>query len=78
MGKAIRGMDFYRKVPREFSEGTLGGSIISILSALLMLYLFLSELGKYSTSSFETKVVVDRSVDGELLRINFNLSFPAL
>ncbi|OUS47115.1 Thioredoxin/protein disulfide isomerase [Ostreococcus tauri] len=78
VGKAIRGMDFYRKVPREFSEGTLGGSIISILSAVLMLYLFLSELGKYSTSSFETKVVVDRSVDGELLRINFNLSFPAL
>ena len=27
---------------------------------------------------FKTKVVVDRSVDGEMLRINFNVSFPAL
>ena len=78
LGRAIRSVDFYRKVPREFSEGTVGGSVISIFSAVLMVYLLMSEIGTYARSSFETKVVVDRSADGELLRINFNLSFPAL
>jgi len=78
LGRAMRSVDFYRKVPREFTEGTMSGSIVSVFSAVLMLYLLLAELGSYAQSSFETKVVVDRSVDGELLRINFNLSFPSL
>ncbi len=78
VSRTLKSMDFYRKVPREFSEGTIGGSVISILSTLLIAFLLLSEIGAYTTSRFDTKVVVDRSIDGELLRINFNLSFPAL
>ena len=78
LGRALRSVDFYRKVPREFSEGTVGGSVISILSAVVMTYLLVSEIYSYSATTFDTKVVVDRSIDGELLRINFNVSFPAL
>ena len=37
-----------------------------------------SEVNNYMQPIFKTKVVVDRSVDGELMRINFNVSFPAL
>ena len=56
----------------------MGGSVISILSAVVMTYLLVSEIYSYSATTFDTKVVVDRSIDGELLRINFNVSFPAL
>ena len=38
----------------------------------------MSEINSYLQPIFKTKVVVDRSVDGELMRINFNVSFPAL
>ena len=78
LGRAFRSVDFYRKLPRDMTEGTVSGSVISIFAAVLMTFLLLSELRSYSSSSFDTKVVVDRSVDGELLLIIFNLSFTAL
>lgn len=78
LGRAFRSVDFYRKLPRDMTEGTVSGSVMSIFAATLMAFLLLSELRSYASTSFDTKVVVDRSVDGELLRINFNLSFPAL
>lgn len=32
----------------------------------------------FLTPSTESQMVVDRSVHGDLLRVNFNISFPAL
>ena len=32
----LRSVDFYRKIPRDMSEGTVPGSVISIGSALLI------------------------------------------
>ncbi|KAI7992267.1 Protein disulfide isomerase-like 5-4 [Camellia lanceoleosa] len=36
------------------------------------------ELNNYLTVSTSTSVIVDKSSDGEFLRIDFNVSFPAL
>lgn len=36
------------------------------------------ELNAFLTPDLESQMVVDRSSHGELLRINFNLSFPSL
>ena len=38
----------------------------------------LQELNNYLTLETQTSMIVDRSAQGELLRINFNISFPAL
>ena len=73
-----KGMDFYRKIPRDMTQGTYLGSLLSIVATALIIFLLIAETRAYLKTSFETKVVVDRSVDGELLRINFNVSFPAL
>ena len=74
----LRSVDFYRKIPRDMSEGTVPGSVISIGSALLIALLLVSEIGRYATPTWKTKVVVDRSLDGDMMKINFNVSFPAL
>lgn len=73
-----KGMDFYRKIPRDMTQGTYLGTILSIVATSLIVFLLIAETRAYLKTTFETKVVVDRSVDGELLRINFNVSFPAL
>lgn len=70
--------DFYRKIPRDMSEGTIPGSVISLCAAAMIALLLVSEINQYLSPVFKTKVVVDRSMDGELMRINFNVSFPAL
>ena len=73
-----KGMDFYRKIPRDMTQGTYLGSILSIVATALIVFLLIAETRAYVKTTFDTKVVVDRSVDGELMRINFNVSFPAL
>jgi len=71
-------MDFYRKIPRDMTQGTYLGTALSITAFVLISYLLIFETKAYVRTQFETKVVIDRSVDGELLRINFNVSFPSL
>lgn len=78
VGGRLKQLDFYRKIPRDLSEATWPGASISLVAAFVIVFLFLCELNAYMTTTTRTEVVVDRSEDGDLLRINFNVSFPAL
>ncbi|CAN0899934.1 Protein disulfide-isomerase 5-4 [Linum grandiflorum] len=74
----LKSVDFYRKIPRDLTEASLSGAGLSIIAALSMLFLFGMELNNYLTIRPTTSVIVDRSTDGDYLRIDFNISFPAL
>ncbi|URE36856.1 Endoplasmic reticulum vesicle transporter [Musa troglodytarum] len=74
----LKSVDFYRKIPRDLTEASLSGAGLSIVAAFSMMFLFGMELNNYLMVSTTTSVIVDRSSDGEFLRIDFNISFPAL
>nr|CAD1819164.1 unnamed protein product [Ananas comosus var. bracteatus] len=74
----LKSVDFYRKIPRDLTEASISGAGLSIVAALSMMFLFGMELNNYLTVSTFTSVVVDKSSDGEFLRIDLNISFPAL
>lgn len=74
----IKSVDFYRKIPRDLTEASLSGAGLSIIAALSMMFLFGMELNNYLTVSTSTSVIVDKSSDGDFLRIDFNISFHAL
>ncbi|ONK65910.1 uncharacterized protein A4U43_C06F2250 [Asparagus officinalis] len=74
----LKSVDFYRKIPRDLTEASISGAGLSIIAALAMMFLFGMELNNYLTVNTSTSVVVDRSTDAEFLRIDFNISFPAL
>ncbi|XP_072987814.1 protein disulfide isomerase-like 5-4 [Typha latifolia] len=74
----LKSVDFYRKIPRDLTEASLSGAGLSIIAALSMIFLFGMELNDYLTIRTSTSIVVDQSSDGEFLRIDFNISFPAL
>ncbi|VFR00353.1 unnamed protein product [Cuscuta campestris] len=76
MGR-IRSLDAYPKINEDFYSRTLSGGVITLASSVLMLLLFISELRLYLHAVTETKLVVDTS-RGETLRINFDVTFPAL
>ncbi|KAL2503815.1 Endoplasmic reticulum vesicle transporter protein [Abeliophyllum distichum] len=73
----IRNLDAYPKINEDFYSRTLSGGVITIASSVVMLLLFISELRLYLHAVTETKLVVDTS-RGERLRINFDVTFPAL
>uniref|UniRef100_A0A5B7BQL9 Thioredoxin domain-containing protein n=1 Tax=Davidia involucrata TaxID=16924 RepID=A0A5B7BQL9_DAVIN len=74
----IKSVDFYRKIPRDLTEASLSGAGLSVVAAFSMMFLFGMELNNYLTVSTSTSVIVDKSSDGEFLRIDFDFSFPAL
>ncbi|XP_039028492.1 protein disulfide isomerase-like 5-4 [Hibiscus syriacus] len=74
----IKSVDFYRKIPRDLTEASLYGAGLSIIAAVAMVFLFGMELSDYLAVSTTTSIVVDNSSDGDFLRIDFNISFPAL
>ncbi|KAL7116668.1 hypothetical protein ACP275_03G018500 [Erythranthe tilingii] len=73
----LRSLDAYPKINEDFYSRTLSGGVITLASSIVMLLLFISELRLYLHSVTETKLVVDTS-RGERLRINFDVTFPAL
>ncbi|KAK4420742.1 protein disulfide isomerase-like 5-4 [Sesamum alatum] len=74
----IKSVDFYRKIPRDLTEASLSGAGLSIIAAFSIIFLFGMELNDYLKVTTSTSVVIDKSSDGDLLRIDFNISFPAL
>ncbi|KAK7272439.1 hypothetical protein RJT34_29034 [Clitoria ternatea] len=74
----IKSVDFYRKIPRDLTEASLSGAGLSITAALFMVFLFGMELNNYMSVSSSTSVIIDKSSDEDYLRIDFNISFPAL
>ncbi|XP_058080097.1 uncharacterized protein LOC131228222 [Magnolia sinica] len=73
----LRNLDAYPKVNEDFYSRTLSGGLITIVSSVIMLFLFLSEFRLYLYAATETKLTVDTS-RGETLRINFDVTFPHL
>lgn len=73
----IRNLDAYPKINEDFYSRTLSGGVITLASSIIMTLLFISELRLYLHAVTETKLVVDTS-RGETLRINFDITFPAL
>ncbi|XXG87494.1 hypothetical protein AAC387_Pa11g2167 [Persea americana] len=73
----LRKLDSYPKINKDIYSRTISGGIITLVTAILMFILFISELRLYLLAVTETKLVVDTSI-GETLHINFDITFPAL
>ncbi|KAK9919161.1 hypothetical protein WJX75_009797 [Coccomyxa subellipsoidea] len=74
----LRSVDFYRKIPNDLTEATLAGASISLIAAITIVVLLTAELSSFLAVETKEELVVDRSAHGDLLRINFNISFPSL
>ncbi|KAG8368684.1 hypothetical protein BUALT_Bualt15G0071300 [Buddleja alternifolia] len=73
----LRNLDAYPKVNEDFYSRTLSGGVITLVSSIVITLLFLSEFRLYLHTVTDTKLVVDTSRGGTL-RINFDVTFPAI
>lgn len=71
----IRKFDAYPKTLEDFRIKTFSGAAVTVVSAVIITVLFLSELNYYLTLEITEELFVDVS-RGEKLRINIDVTFP--
>ncbi|TMW65761.1 hypothetical protein Poli38472_008403 [Pythium oligandrum] len=75
--RALKRVDVYPKMHREFKVQTEFGATVSIVMAVVMIVLFLSELNAYLYVHTHEHMVVDSTIN-EKLQINVDMSFLAI
>ncbi|CAH1773942.1 unnamed protein product [Owenia fusiformis] len=73
----LRQFDAYPKTLEDFRIKTFGGAIVTIVSGILMMLLFVSELNFYLTKDVHPELFVDTS-RGQKLKINVDITFPRI
>jgi len=69
----LASVHFFRRVPKDMTESTAHGGVVSIVGAVLMVLLFLNELSSYMTVDTSSKIVMDQNSDRQWA-IEFNVT----
>lgn len=69
----LKDFDLYRRIPKDLTETTTHGSVLSICAAIFMLMLFVAELWAFLSVQIQTNIIIDPNTDS-MLRINFNIT----
>mmetsp|Transcript_300 Transcript_300/g.393 ORF Transcript_300/g.393 Transcript_300/m.393 type:complete len:482 (+) Transcript_300:181-1626(+) len=70
---ALSSVDFYRRVPRDLTEATALGAIMSICAMCVMGVLFLSETAAFARTNMRTAISIDENTEPQI-RLNFNIT----
>ncbi len=72
----LKSFDMYKKLPRDLTEPTLSGAMVSIVSVIIMIILFTSELAAYIEIDETSEMYVDVSHSSDKIRVNLDVTFP--
>lgn len=65
----------YRKLPSDLTEPTISGAVVSIVSSIIMLILFLSELNSFMEVEERSEMFVDVEKGQQKIRVNMDIDF---
>ncbi|KAM3127184.1 hypothetical protein pb186bvf_020703 [Paramecium bursaria] len=74
----LKQLDVYRKLPRDLTEPTNAGALISLISTIVIVWLFITELKAYIEVDNSSEMFVDVNRGGEQIRVNLDVIFHAL
>jgi len=79
MGFDVRRLDIYRKIPKDLTQPTVTGAIISICCCVFMAFLFISELMHFISPEIVSELFVDNPGNlDEKIPVQINITLPRL
>mmetsp|Transcript_42301 Transcript_42301/g.128322 ORF Transcript_42301/g.128322 Transcript_42301/m.128322 type:complete len:477 (-) Transcript_42301:424-1854(-) len=75
--QTLSNVDFYRRVPKDLTEATTLGALMSIVAMGVMSVLFFSETLAFARTSLETAISMDDN-EAPQIRLNFNVTLMDL
>ena len=78
---SLKKFDFYRDVPKDLTEQTLTGAIVSLFCGILVVYLFFSEFIAFLSVETVSEMYVDPDVDHHnhaTISIRMNFTVPRM
>jgi hypothetical protein len=74
MGFDVRRFDIYRKIPKDLTQPTFIGAIISIGSCSFIAFLLLVELSSFIATETKNEMFVDQAQPDDKLLVRLNVS----
>ncbi|KAF8767404.1 endoplasmic reticulum-Golgi intermediate compartment protein 1-like isoform X2 [Argiope bruennichi] len=74
----VRRFDIYRKIPKDLTQPTLTGAVISVCCCCFILLLFISEFLHFINVNVSSELFVDNPGDNDRILVHLNISLPRL
>ena len=78
MGFDIKRMDIYRKVPKDLTQPTVTGAIVSICCVLFIVFMLGTELMWFVSPDIKSELVVQNSDPTERIPVKINITIPRM
>ncbi|KAH9260593.1 hypothetical protein BASA81_001060 [Batrachochytrium salamandrivorans] len=76
--RRLRRLDMYRKVPKDLTEGSVIGGLVTAVAVIVLLLLTLAELRSLSQVTLQTEILVDKHSANTQIRINLDVTVLGL
>lgn len=74
----FKSLDIYRDIPKDLTQQTTTGALVSVICGIAIIYLFISEFSSYLTIQTESQMYVDAPRDTAdshaMIQINLNIT----
>jgi hypothetical protein len=74
--RGLRSIDFYQAVPSEYSEGTVSGACISIVSIALLVILTITSIINFNAPKVDSDLIIDQKHLAQKLTVHIDIEFP--
>lgn len=74
--RGLRSIDFYQAVPSEYSEGTVSGACISMVSIGLLVVLSFLSIINFQAPQVDSDLIIDQKHLAEKLKVTIDIEFP--
>ena len=78
MGFDIKRMDIYRKVPKDLTQPTVTGAIVSICCVVFIVFMLGTEFMYFISPDISSELVVQNSDPTERIPVKINITIPRM